>query len=712
MPTEELQIVNIAVATATGVIAAILIKSLADFSRTGPQIRDEVLRYFRFYLVYAIGRLFFWGWLACLFWSLAGGAVYQAVLNLTDLPFNGFVSGFASLLAIGAATFLSFVDQLLHKPGNICAGWQYRTSRLYGLWQLLSPRGIRFAKLIFWGGIGLILGLGTLKAAAGGAWPRAILPALSALTILGYFRWRRHTESVPAPAPLGGRKGKPNLVMIGCDTLRLDHLSAAGYHRPTSPFIDALIRKSSFFTHCYTPLARTAPSLASLFCGVWPHQHQVRDNFVTPALCKVPEDSLASVLGRHGYRSVSLSDWCGSDLKKFGFGFGEVEAPDDQWNLKYYLRQGPMQLKLFLSLHFNNPLGRRFLPEIYYQSGNPLDTYLGDRARQKIFELGQTGQPFFLNVFIASTHLPFGSEYPYYLKFADRDYAGASKFTMTSLSDPNEIIAKQEMSPDGFDLDQIIRLYDGCVSRFDAEVARIAGYLEACGLADNTLLVVYSDHGVEFFENQSWGQGNTVLGDDFGARVPLIIRDPRRPGGRIEQVVRTVDIAPTLLELCEVAVPPGMAGQSLVPAMAEGTDLDLPAYQETGIWLGNIQGLHPDRLTYPNLLDLLEIPDKRTATLVIKPEYVSIINQAKDRMLRKGRWKLIYQPLQSGVLYRLFDMKADPECRRDVSARHPDVFEELIAELDGWLRADGIATDDVQLAASARARPTGRMRAG
>jgi arylsulfatase A-like enzyme len=262
---------------------------------------------------------------------------------------------------------------------------------------------------------------------------------------------------------------------------------------------------------------------------------------------------------------------------------------------------------------------------------------------------------------------------------------------MTSLRDPNEVIEKQELTPDNFDLEQIIKLYDGCVSRFDAEVAKITNYVEACGLAENTILMVYSDHGIEFFENQSWGQGNTVFGDDFGAKIPLIIHDPRCRGGeRIEQIVRTVDIAPTLLDLCGAPIPKTMAGRSLVPAM-NGVELGLSAYQETGIWLGNIPGLHPDRRTYPNLLELLEVPDKRTGTLAIKPEYAAAIDQARDRMLRKGRWKLTYQPLKNGVLYRLFDMETDPDCRHDVSDRHPEVLERLKLDLAEWLEADGLA---------------------
>lgn len=714
MSDEPLQVISIALAASLAVMLLILLKSLQDFTRAGPQIRGEVMRYFRIYLVYAIARLFFWGWLACLFWTWLGEALYLAAVSLAGARFSAPAAGLAGVLALGIATALAFCDQLLHKPGNICTSWQYRTSRLYGLWHVLTPGRIRWAKWVFWGGSGILLAAGSFRAFGQGEWDRLAILALTMALGLGLFGWCRRLEAVPAPIFMNTPGDRPNLVMIGSDTLRLDHMGAAGYPRATTPFIDELCRKSTLFTCCYTPLARTAPSLASLFAGVWPHEHRIRDNFVDVSLSQLPADTLPSLLRRHGYRSAALGDWCGSDLSKFGFGFDEVETPEDQWNLKYYLRQGPMLLRLVLSLFFNNPLGRRFLPEIFFQAGNPLETYLGSRACRKIHELGRSGQPFFINVFMASTHAPFGSEYPYYLKFADRDYGGESKFVMTTFRDPNEIIEKQELARDNFDLDQIIKLYDGCISRFDAEVARIAGYLADCGLADNTLLVIYSDHGIEFFENQSWGQGNTILGNDYSAKIPLVIHDPRRPEAtQVEQITRSIDIAPTLLELCGICPPETMSGQSLLPIIRERAEMDLTAYQETGIWFGRIPGLHPEHLTYPNLLDLLEVPDKQTGSMAIKPEYLPLLNRAKDRMVRKGRWKLVYQPLVSGVLYQLFDMVSDPECRRDVAARHPEIVEGLKAELEEWLRADTLEPDETSTVRPERRRvQAGRARTG
>jgi arylsulfatase A-like enzyme len=89
-------------------------------------------------------------------------------------------------------------------------------------------------------------------------------------------------------------------------------------------------------------------------------------------------------------------------------------------------------------------------------------------------------------------------------------YAGESKFAMAKLTDPFEIIRRQGAPKEEFDLDQIVDLYDGCVAQFDDEVGKMLRHLETCGLADNTIVVVYSDHGMEFFEHDTWGQEFSV----------------------------------------------------------------------------------------------------------------------------------------------------------------------------------------------------------
>jgi arylsulfatase A-like enzyme len=257
---------------------------------------------------------------------------------------------------------------------------------------------------------------------------------------------------------------------------------------------------------------------------------------------------------------------------------------------------------------------------------------------------------------------------------------------MARLTDPWEIIRRQGDSKKEFDLDQIIDLYDGCVRNFDDEVRKIFERLTALGLAENTIVVIYSDHGMELFEHDTWGQGNNARGD-HSPRVPLVIVDPRREArGVVPTVVRSIDVAPTLLELVGFEVPETMDGASLLP-LIEGreSDLGLTAFSETGIWVTEVPGMRHDHLRYPNLLDLLEVPDKRMGTLALKPEFENFVVRAKDRMVRSGRWKLVYEPTLSDPVYTLYDVENDPECRKDLAAIHPDVADRLKAELLAWM---------------------------
>ena len=474
--------------------------------------------------------------------------------------------------------------------------------------------------------------------------------------------------------------------MIGSDTLRVDRLGASGYRRPLTPFIDTLSKQGTCFTSCYVPCARTAPSLISFLTGLWPHTHGIRDNFVSDAESRIDADPLPAVLRRHGYRTAAVSDWSGGDLGKFNVGFEILDLPEDQWNLKYLLRQGPKDLRLFLSLFTHNRFGKWALPELYYLAGVPLTSRVGADARRTISRFAKRGEPFFLDVFMSTTHPPFGSEYPYYTLWSDRDYAGESKFVMARLTDPWEIIRRQGDSKAEFELDQVVDLYDGCVRNFDDEVRRIVEHLDACGLRDDTIIVVYSDHGMEFFEHDTWGQGNSVRAE-ASPRIPLVITDPRQAGsGTCEKVVRSIDIMPTLLDLAGIESPSQVEGVSLRSYLSGGdTDLDLAAFNETGIWLTVPPGMPADHLRYPSLLEILEIPDKRTGTLAIKPQFRDAVITAKDRMVRLGPWKLTFEPATNGGRYALFNVVEDSDCRNDLLAANPDVVADLKGRLDGWM---------------------------
>jgi arylsulfatase A-like enzyme len=191
---------------------------------------------------------------------------------------------------------------------------------------------------------------------------------------------------------------------------------------------------------------------------------------------------------------------------------------------------------------------------------------------------------------------------------------------------------------------------------------------------------------MEFFEHDTWGQGNSAVGD-FSPRIPLLIRDPRQPArGIVDQVVRSIDLAPTLLELIGSEATAGMDGVSLAACFGQHMQCpQLDAFNETGIWIADIPGLPGKHLRYPDLLDLMEVPDRESGTLAIKQEYSMRILEAKDRMIRSEQWKLTYQPLSDGHQLQLFDVVADPMCKQNVIDHHADIAAVLWQNLCMWI---------------------------
>lgn len=674
---------KLALMTAGVATLALAAKSTLDFSRSGPNIRAEVLAHYRLYTLFAFVRLCGYAFLVLSLLAAVGVLIKIQLCMLLDIECGPLAALAAATIGVLAVSALAFCWNLLYLPANIVASSHYRLSRLYPLWRQLTPSRLNIAA---WGLLLFAAGLTSLSAFLAlerRAWPDLILLAGFALVIAAWLRWGR-IGAYPRPAQHRQNQSQLNILMIGSDTLRADRI------RPElTPNICKLASRGLNFTQCYVPCARTAPSLISLLTGTWPHRHGVRDNFVADSDTQLPVEALPQILATHGYATSAISDWCGADMGKFSFGFERIDLPQDQWNLKYLIRQGPKDIRLFLSLFAHNALGKRLLPEIYYLGGVPLTDQLGRATCHELNKLANDGRPFLLNTFFSTTHPPFGSEYPYYTMYSSAEYLGESKFAMARLTDPWEIIRRQAEPREAFDLDQILHLYDGCVRRFDDEVGRILGHLEGCGLADNTIVVIYSDHGMEFFEHGTWGQGNSAIGD-HSARIPLVISDPRRSIHRtVEDVVRSIDLAPTLLALLDLEDHLQMEGKSLAGYLRDSShSSQRSAYYETGIWLTTLPGMPANHLRYPNIMEILEVPDKATGTLAIQQEYVADITSAKDRMIRNDRWKLVYQPLEEGCILLLFDVETDPGCTNDLRSTHPDIAAELWSKLRTWLALD------------------------
>jgi arylsulfatase A-like enzyme len=281
-------------------------------------------------------------------------------------------------------------------------------------------------------------------------------------------------------------------------------------------------------------------------------------------------------------------------------------------------------------------------------------------------------------VFFSAPHTPYAAPSPHWKRWTNPHYDGPYRYLKQPLPQLAVLPAAEAQ--------QIRGLYDGAVSSVDAAISRL---LEEVG--DETTIVLVGDHGENLFDlaGRGMGHGDHLWGD-VGNHVPLVIADERIGPRDVMDLVRDVDVAPTLGALAGVAAPPG-DGVDLTPLLEGKKDtLSLESYQETGLWLlAHGPGYRTeDRLPYPDLWHATTTaPD---GDLFLKPELEDVTTNAKHRALRTRRWKLVYQPAQAGTFWRLFDLTKDRMQRKDVAADNPAVVKELQPKLQRWI-SDGQA---------------------
>ena len=190
----------------------------------------------------------------------------------------------------------------------------------------------------------------------------------------------------------------------------------------------------------------------------------------------------------------------------------------------------------------------------------------------------------------------------------------------------------------------MIGRYDGEILWVDTVVGKLLDLLRSVGLLDRMVVVITADHGEEFYDHENWGHGHSLYNELL--HVPLIVRYPAvlPMGKRIDEIVRSVDVMPTILELGDVPPPAGLVGRSLVPLMQGEPWTPLPAYAE-------------------------------------------LINRfGEGRAFIAGGKKLI-EVTMGGTERRVFyDLGADPAEARDLMADRADalVYEQQLAAVHAW----------------------------
>lgn len=401
--------------------------------------------------------------------------------------------------------------------------------------------------------------------------PRAIL--LLGLLLVGPSAGCRRSEP-----------RRPNVVLISIDTLRADHLSAYGYRRETSPALDRLARGGVLFERAISPTSWTLPAHLSMLTGLEISAHGIADDrqwsFVGADGAPVPPRLhgifLSEFLRDAGYRTAGFHTWKYLE-EQFGFGPGfEVYE-----RLGHTFYSHPVVSKRFDALRAANDTEgllrlRDEHPELFDPRRKSTPEVL-ERARSWIAGVRRESpeRPFFCFLHLFDVHDPYVPPPPFDTRF-DPDYAGSiDGRNVTSPDSP----VRGDMDPR--DLEHLIALYDGEIAYVDSQLGSFLGWLAAQGLAEDTLVIVTSDHGEEFFEHGHKTHRRQLHRESV--HVPWILSWPGRlPAGlRVPGTVGLVDLTPTVLGLVGVAGPPWTSGRDLARvARGEAQPKDRPYLTE------------------------------------------------------------------------------------------------------------------------------------
>jgi arylsulfatase A-like enzyme len=457
----------------------------------------------------------------------------------------------------------------------------------------------------------------------------------TALPELAPPRFPDHLEQPQRIAP----DGRPNLILVSLDTLRADQLGAYGQDRPTSPGFDRLAKESTLFEQAYSQSPKTAASHMTLFTGLYPAAHRVKNRFngrrpwrgrLSPGI-----PLLAEILSAAGYWTVGRTSGGNVD-GSLGFARGFDSYRRVEGNASF----------------------------VFNAAGKALE--------RLVTEQQSDGRPFFLFVHTYQIHSPYLPPRRYREAFVDPDYAGAISTDLKVLSGGGDYDrVHQEFwqrvdrySPE--DRRHLLDLYDACIRFTDDRLAGFLAQLEPLGVADHTIVVVLSDHGEEFgghsrFEHNALWQ--EIL------HVPLLIHVPETlrkgwQGRRVDEPVGLVDVMPTLLELLRLPVPAHVQGRSLVGVVERGKPSRPWIFSQYRLWdefalrAGHWKFLHDRKGDH--LYDLSDDPDETASEL--DADLRKALFQQAGRVLQASR---AYQTLAPDAATRA---PIDPAMRKQLRA--------------------------------------------
>lgn len=343
----------------------------------------------------------------------------------------------------------------------------------------------------------------------------------------------------PAALPMEYRDH--NVILVSFDALQAAHVGCLGYERDVTPTLDALAAESFTFSRTYSAASWTVPSTMTWFTGVYPSEHKLTNKFAVYSDTEQKQArlqdlapklvTLAEVLKQNGYATAGFTGNAGVS-GSFGYSQGFDVYSHEKQRFGSFDRSVPEAVK-----------------------------WLKANKDRKFF--------LFLHGYdVHGQCMPAGGfDYRFVEPGYDGRYSGSSQ--------EQELLREEGLDHGQLTLrDEDVRfwraIYDEKIQRADEKFSRFLMDLEQLGLTENTLLIVTSDHGTEFYEHRRFDHGFTLYDEQI--HVPLFIRLPgQRSGKVIADRVSSIDLMPTILDLLAIELPDQartqMRGTSLVSTM-------------------------------------------------------------------------------------------------------------------------------------------------
>ena len=363
-----------------------------------------------------------------------------------------------------------------------------------------------------------------------------------------------------------------NVLFIAVDDLRPE-MAASGSDLVKTPNLDRIAARGTTFERAYCQQAVCSPSRSSLMTGRRPDATRVWD-LETHFRKALPDAvTVAQYFKNNGYHSQGMG-------KIFHGGFDDAPS----WSVPWNTPKAPTYASAAAQKEQTDPANKNKKGKLKgpatEQQDVPDDTFVDGKvarlAASTLAELKRQDRPFFLAVGMARPHLPFVAPKKYWdlydpAKIYEPAFrklpAGAPAFVGHNNSELKSYSDIPDLGPiDDQTARHLRHGYYAAISYMDAQVGLVLDALEKEGLADNTVIVLWGDHGWQLGEHGLWHKHTNF---ELAARAPLLISVPgqKAAGRRSASLAEFIDIYPTLADLCGLPKPKDVEGVSLKPVL-------------------------------------------------------------------------------------------------------------------------------------------------